>query len=278
MKNIKKTYLIFWIALLVITMVLFFTLPSVCLYYDIGSLNSLIDKIGGLSEISIGGFSLRKLPTLVKTYFGVYVPSDFPNNNMPVKIWATFVFIVVMYIENLVIVSKALDKIKEEDDAFFNVPIIMQSIIVMVVTTFISLLCVIKNNIYYVLVIVIYIIVFIISLLLFFSTNTVKEQLKNVEKTNKIRKKFIDDIKSDVSILIPNVNDKASNNRLNKLLDEIKYSVSVSNDKTMEIEEKILNEISNIKGKVSENNNIDITSEIDEILKLINERNIQAKR
>lgn len=278
MKNIKKTYLIFWISLLAITLILFFTLPSICLFYDIDSLNSLIDKACTLSGISVGGFSITKLPTLMKSFYGVYVPNDFPNNNMPVKIWATFIFILIMYIENIVIVNKTLDKIKKNDDAFFNVPIILQSVIIMIVTTFISLLCVINNNIYYVLVIVVYIIVFIVSLLVFFSANTVKEHIESVDKENKGKKKFIDDLKINVEILLNNINDKNSTIMLNKLLEEIKYSVSVSNDRTAEIESKILSEISNLKQKIETDSNVNVESEIDKLLKLLNERNILAKR
>ena len=278
MKSIKKTYFIFWIALLIITMILFFTLPSICLFYDIESLNSLISKVGSLSGIGVGGFSVAKLPTLMKSYFGVYVPSDFPNNNMPVKIGATFIFIVLMYIENYVIVNKTLDRIKKEDDAFFNIPIIMQSIIIMVATTFVSLLCVINNNIYYVLVIVIYLIVFIISLLIFFSVNTVKEHIVSVENENKSKKRFIEDLNTDIEILLNNVSDENSKNKLKKLLEEIKYSVVVSNDKLAEVETKIHEKLSNIKVTVEENSNLDMSKELDNIIKLINERNILARK
>lgn len=277
MKNIKKTYLIFWMSLLIITLILFFTLPSICLFYDIDSLNSLIDKVGALSGINIGGFSLTKLPTLIKSYYGVYVPGDFPNNNMPVKIWSTFIFIIVMYIENFVIVYKTLDKIKKEDDAFFNVPIILQSVIIMIATTLVSLLCVINNNIYYVLVIVIYTIVFILSLLIFFSSNTVKDHILNVDRENKNKKKFIDDLKIDVEVLLKKVNDRDSNAKLKKVLEEIKYSVSVSNEKTLEVEKIILNNITDIKQKINNDSNANIVSEIATLSNNLNERNILAK-
>ena len=278
MKNIKKTYLIFWISLLVITLIIFFTLPSICLFYDIDSLNSLIDKVGGLSGISVGGFSITKLPTLMKSFYGVYVPSDFPNNNMPVKIWATFIFIVVMYIENIIIVEKTLDKIKNEDDAFFNIPIIMQSAIIMIVTTFVSLLCVINNNIYYVLVIVAYCIVFIVSLLIFMGVNTIKEQVVSVERENKEKKKFIDDLKTELDILLNNINDKTSNDKLKTILEEVKYSASISNDKTIDVESKITNEVLNVKQIIEVDSNADVSEKMDKILKLISERNLLAKK
>lgn len=278
MNKVKKTYLIFWISLLAITLILFFTLPSICLYYDIGSLNSLIDKVGALKGINIGGFSIAKLPVLIKSYFGVYIPSDFPNNNMPAKIAATFVFILVMYITNLIIVNKTLDKIKKYDDAFFNMPIILQSVIIMIVTTFASLICVINNNIYYVLVIVIYLIVFIVSLLVFFSANIVKGQIVSVDKENKEKKGFTGDIKTEMEILMNNVKDKTSREKLSKLIEEIKYSVSVSNEKTIGVESKILSEIANIKKEIELNENAYIVNDIDKILNLVNERNILAKK
>lgn len=277
MKSTKKTYFIFWISLLVITLILFFTLPSICLFYDIDSLNALIDKVGALNGISVGGFSITKLPALIKSYYGVYVPNDFPNNNMPVKIWATFIFIIVMYIENLVIVSKTLDKIKKDDDTFFNIPIILQSVIIMIVTTFVSLLCVINNNFYYVLVIVVYIIVFIVSLLIFFSTNTVKEHIVSVEKENKSKKKFIDDLKTECEILLNKIKNDASNDKLKKFTEEVRYSISVSNEITQNVENKMLNIIDELKQKIDMDENVDISNDIDKLNKLLKERNMLAK-
>lgn len=278
MKNVKKTYFIFWVGLLIITMILLFTLPSICLFYDIDSLNALIGKTNILNNINIGGLSPAKLMPLMQSYFGVYVPNDFPNNNLPVKFWASFAFILIMYIENIVVVNNTLNKIKTNNDAFFNIPIIAQSVVILLVTTVASLLCVIENKIYYVLVLVIYIIVFIVSLIVFFSSNALKEHISNVDKETKIKRKFMDDLITDVEIILNNVKNNDSNKKLKKLLEEIKYSDSMTNDGLVNIENEISLVFSKIKDNIGSDNNANIVSDVENMLSLIKERNILCKK
>ena len=291
MNKLKKTYVILWSLFLVISLLLIFTLPSIMVYYNgfssatlqslgvsneaIEILSKSLDVIDGVLPKNLGAIDIVKIAA---SYITGYVPADFPANNLPVKFWGAVAFLIVSYAYNLWIVLSTLDKTKKNDDAFFNTPIILQSIICLVASIAVSLFMVINDNIYYVVAVIIYILLIIITVMLFHSTDLLKSHIKGIDDDNKSRKHFIDELKTECELLMNKIKDEESKEAIKKFYDEVKYSVSMSNGKTMDVEQKILNTVNEIKQKLDGNSSNDLTNEINNLVSLLKERNILAKK
>ena len=291
MKKGEKIYIVLWVLLLIVSLILVFTLPSIWMYYtgfinikpgDIGIPQEVVDiltrGINIVDNVFPNHLKVTDIAKMALSYMTAYVPADFPENNLPVKFWATVVFLVLMFIGNLVIVLYSLRKIKTEDDAFFNIPIIGQSIFCLIVSVAISLMCVISDKIYYVMAIVAYIILIIISLFIFFGVTLLKDYISGVKTENKGKKQFLKEVQIELELLVNKLKNKDCIDKLLKLNEEIKYYDSVSNTNLIDIENKIKNEIANINTLISEDNNKDIGVQIDKLTSMLNERNILCKK
>lgn len=291
MNKVKKTYIILWSLLLVISLLLIFTLPSIMVYYNgfssaalqslgasneaLAILSKSLDVIDGVLPKNLGALDIIKIAS---SYITGYVPADFPANNLPVKFWGSVVFLLISYIHNLWIVLSTLKKTKENDDIFFNTPVILQSIICLIVSIVVTLLMVINDSIYYIVAIIIYIFIIIITIMLFHSTDFLISHIKGIDEENKSRKQFIDELKVECEVLLHKIKDEDSKELIKKLYEEAKYSVSMSNEKTSDVEKNILNLIAGIKQKLDGDLSTNLTNEIENLLSLLKERNILAKK
>lgn len=290
MKKIMRTYIIIWAMLLIISLILIFALPSIWIYYT-GFINIKPQDIGIPNEavaiitkgINIADNLLPKhlrvadIAKMALSYMTAYVPADFPENNLPVKFWGSVIFVVFLYIENLIITIKTLKKIQTTEDAYYNIPIIGQSIFCLIVGVAIALLVVINDKIYYVMAIVAYLILIMISLLILLGVSTVKDYIYGIDVENKAKTLFIKEIKQQSEILYNMLDSNECKKKLKMFIDEVNYSTKTSNKNTFEIEKNILEEIKSLKLKIKENNEISILKEIDELFKMLNERNILVK-
>ena len=291
MNKLKKTYVILWSLFLVISLLLIFTLPSIIVYYNgfsSAALQSLgvsnealaifsksLDLIDGVLPKNLKAIDIVKIAA---SYITGYVPADFPSNNLPVKFWGAVVFLIISYVYNLRIVLSTFDKTKKNDDAFFNAPIIIQSIICLVTSIAVSLFMVINDNIYYVVAVIIYILIIIITIMIFHSTDLLKNHIKGIDEDNRVRKQFIDELETECELLMNKIKDDRSKEAFKKFCEEVKYSVTTSNEKTANVEQKIFNIIDEIKQKLDGNLSTNLTNEIENLLSLLKERNILAKK
>lgn len=290
MNKIKRTYIILWGILFFISIGLAVTLPSIWIYYngfkgislnDLGISNevvsSLIKGINIADSILPKNLGVTNVAKLALSYMTSYVPKDFPQNNLPVKFWGSIVFIVIIFFENLLIVLSTLKKIKTNDDALFNIPIISQSVVFLIGSVALALFMVVNDKIYYMMAIVLYVLVIAISIFVFYGLDALSSHIKGVDEENNIRTRFIKDMTKGIEILINNSDNPDSINALRKVKDELRYSVSTSNEKSKDVENRIESIYFDIKDKVNENKNNDIAADAEKILKLIKERNIICK-
>ena len=290
MKKIMRTYIIIWAMLLIISLILIFALPSIWIYYT-GFINIKPQDIGIPNEavaiitkgINIADNLLPKhlrvadIAKMALSYMTAYVPADFPENNLPVKFWGSVIFVVFLYIENLIITIKTLKKIQNTEDAFYNIPIIGQSVFCLIVGVAVALLVVINDKIYYVMAIVAYLILIMISLLILLGISTIKDYIYGVDVENKTKTQLIKDIKQQSEIVYSLIYDEESKEKLKKFIDEVNYSSKASKENTIGIENNILDEINLLKSKIKENSQTSYAKEIDRLFTMLNQRNILAK-
>jgi hypothetical protein len=290
MLKIKRTYIILWVILFILSVVLVATLPSIWIYYngfngvslkDLGFSNEVVESLTkGISiaeNILPKNLGIVNAAKLALSYMTAYVPKDFPANNLPVKFWGSIVFVVIVFIENLYIVLSTLKRIKTSDDALFNIPIISQSIVFMVGSVSIALVIVINDKIYYVAAIALYGVVLALSVIVFFGLDALSAHIKGIDDENSVRTSFVKDMIKNFDVLIVSSSNPNSVDALRKVKEELKYSISPSNEKTKEVENKIEIIYVNMKQEVDNDENADITVYAEKVTKLIKERNIICK-
>ena len=291
MNKVKKTYIILWSLFLLISLILIFTLPSIWTYYNgfssetlkslgvsneaMATLTKSLNIVDGILPKSLGVGGIVKVAS---SYITGYVPADFPENNLPVKFWGAVVFLLFSYGFNLWTVMNAIKNTKTNEDAFFNIPIVAQSIVCLLASIAVSLYMVINDKIYYVMAVIIYILLIIIMIIIYNGTDLLKSHIKGIDEENKTNKFFIDDLKTKCELLINKIKDDNSKKLINKLLEEAKYSISISNDKAKNVETNINYIMEEISKKIETNENENITNEINKVLSLLKDRNILAKK
>ena len=290
MNKIKRTYIILWVILFALSILLVVTLPSMWIYYngfkgvslsDLGIsnevVNSLTKGINIADNILPKSLGVTNVAKLALSYMTSYVPQDFPQNNLPVKFWGSVVFVVIVFLENLYIVLSTLKKIKTNDDAIFNIPIISQSLVFLVASVALALFVVVNDKVYYIVAIVLYVLAIAISIFLFSGLDTLSSHIKGVDEENSARTQFIKDMVKNIDVLMINIDNEKSIEALKKVKEELKYSVSISNEKTKDVENRIEIIYTDIKNHIDENSHCDVTTDAEKIIKLIKERNIICK-
>lgn len=107
--------------------------------------------------------------------------------------------------------------------------------------------------------------------------STEKKEIDRVEKKINEKVFFIKNLQEEIETLKQNMDQQSIRNEFDDLSEVVRYSDPMSHSKLYEIENKIEIEMSKIKEQINQGNFSTISDEIEEIKKLVDERNRKAK-
>lgn len=195
------------------------------------------------------------------------------NNNF----FITLVFVNVSFLVNLICAHYAFDS-KNINKLFYNVPLITISWSLLIVSVVVGLVFMFNPSIQLWIPLIIYIIIIAISLISITSAKWASDTIEEIDYKVKTQTSFINNLTNEAKHIIDNCQNNELKNECRKLYENIRYSDPISNDNLFDIENIIsikLNELANL---VKENTVVNAKEKIDELNRLIKERNDNCKR
>lgn len=125
--------------------------------------------------------------------------------------------------------------------------------------------------------IVLYVLVLGLAAVGLITTSTYKETIEEIEVTKEDNKVFIKELKRDTLVYSSKIKDQTTKDLFDKFLDIVRYSDPVSNENLKEVEEEINSKYEEIKVLVSHDNYLVANKEIENLIDLINRRNLMCK-
>ena len=125
--------------------------------------------------------------------------------------------------------------------------------------------------------IVLYVLVLGLAAVGLITTSTYKEAIEEIEVTKEDNKVFVKELRRDTLVYSSKIKDQTTKDLFDKFLDIVRYSDPVSNENLKEVEEEIKSKYEEIKVLVSHDNYLVANKEIENLIDLINRRNLMCK-
>ena len=125
--------------------------------------------------------------------------------------------------------------------------------------------------------IVLYVLVLGLAAVGLITTSTYKEAIEEIEVKKEDNKGFIKELRRDTLVYSSKIKDQTTKELFDKFLDIVRYSDPVSNENLKEVEEEIKSKYEEIKVLVSHDNYLVANKEIENLIDLINRRNLMCK-
>ena len=125
--------------------------------------------------------------------------------------------------------------------------------------------------------IILYVLVLGLAAVGLITTSTYKEAIEEIEVTKEDNKVFIKELRRDTLVYSSKIKDQTTKDLFDKFLDIVRYSDPVSNENLKEIENEINSKYEEIKVLVSHDNYLVAKKEIENLIDLINRRNLMCK-
>lgn len=125
--------------------------------------------------------------------------------------------------------------------------------------------------------IVLYVLVLGLAAVGLITTSTYKEAIEEIEVTKEDNKVFVKELRRDTLVYSSKIKDQTTKDLFDKFLDIVRYSDPVSNENLKEIENEINSKYEEIKVLVSHDNYLVANKEIENLIDLINRRNLMCK-
>jgi hypothetical protein len=194
--------------------------------------------------------------------------------------WIIFVFANIAILTLIPVFLISFSKAETLKSKVYGYPIYKVGITATIVAVIVSFIIVIVDGIIPVdswITIVVFVVIYVAGgsgLLVSTSGRTIVEK---IEKDTKESTLFINELQIKVSSLTYSIADKDLKASFTKLLDTVKYSDPVSNNKTKETEDKITKLVNDIENLVNSDNLTDIETKIDSLSNLLKQRNDLCK-
>lgn len=187
--------------------------------------------------------------------------------------WPGYIFITIAFILHLAFSIYCLSK-NDKVQTSLNIPLSIIASIGLIVMLVVGGICMLIPFLPSWIGIIACYLILVVTCILTISTKTVTEH--TVGANNKLNEKtsnYRDTVAKAQQLLMLSNNDEIKN-LLNKLFESIKYSDSISNEKTKSIETEINTKLAALTNQVKETNDVEtIKNSVDELLLLVNERN-----
>lgn len=125
--------------------------------------------------------------------------------------------------------------------------------------------------------IILYVLVLGLAAVGLITTSTYKEAIEEIEVTKEDNKVFVKELRRDTLVYSSKIKDQTTKDLFDKFLDIVRYSDPVSNENLKEVEEEIKSKYEEIKVLVSHDNYLVANKEIENLIDLINRRNLMCK-
>ena len=125
--------------------------------------------------------------------------------------------------------------------------------------------------------IILYVLVLGLAAVGLITTSTYKEAIEEIEVTKEDNKVFVKELRRDTLVYSSKIKDQTTKDLFDKFLDIVRYSDPVSNENLKEIENEINRKYEEIKVLVSHDNYLVANKEIENLIDLINRRNLMCK-
>ena len=125
--------------------------------------------------------------------------------------------------------------------------------------------------------IILYVLVLGLAAVGLITTSTYKEAIEEIEVTKEDNKVFVKELRRDTLVYSSKIKDQTTKDLFDKFLDIVRYSDPVSNENLKEIENDINSKYEEIKVLVSHDNYLVANKEIENLIDLINRRNLMCK-
>ena len=125
--------------------------------------------------------------------------------------------------------------------------------------------------------IILYVLVLGLAAVGLITTSTYKEAIEEIEVTKEDNKVFVKELRRDTLVYSSKIKDQTTKDLFDKFLDIVRYSYPVSNENLKEIENEINSKYEEIKVLVSHDNYLVANKEIENLIDLINRRNLMCK-
>ena len=125
--------------------------------------------------------------------------------------------------------------------------------------------------------IVLYVLVLGLAAVGLITTSTYKEAIEEIEVKKEDNKVFIKELRRDTLVYSSKIKDQTTKDLFDKFLDIVRYSDPVSNENLKEIENEINSKYEEIKVLVSHDNYLVANKEIENLIDLVNRRNLMCK-
>ena len=125
--------------------------------------------------------------------------------------------------------------------------------------------------------IILYVLVLGLAAVGLITTSTYKEAIEEIEVTKEDNKVFVKELRRDTLVYSSKIKDQTTKDLFDKFLDIVRYSDPVSNENLKEIENEINSKYEEIKVLVSHDNYLVANKEIENLIDLINRRNLMCK-
>lgn len=125
--------------------------------------------------------------------------------------------------------------------------------------------------------IILYVLVLGLAAVGLITTSTYKEAIEEIEVKKEDNKVFIKELRRDTLVYSSKIKDQTTKDLFDKFLDIVRYSDPVSNENLKEIENEINSKYEEIKVLVSHDNYLVANKEIENLIDLVNRRNLMCK-
>lgn len=203
----------------------------------------------------------------------------FPHVN-PDTFWVAYLGGMVSLLAQGYIAYLAFNKKESLKSMLYGFPLVRIGVIYLIAQLSVSLLAFVLGAFIDIptwVVLLLEIILLALAVIGLITSETYREEIEKLERSEPLTTKFIYDLRVDAKILIEQYNSSSIYSDLYKLQQEIQYSDPKSNDTLLEIEDEINRKFIELKELLANNDLENAKKLIDNLLLLIKERNYRCK-